>query len=72
MITIISLLIMLLFIKFMFKVLPALIGFSFTLFLTVLQIIGFLFLVPLIGIAFIFLDILVIGAIVVIIKGIIL
>ena len=68
MITIISLLIMLLFIKIMFNVLPAIIGIGFTIFLTILQIVGFLLLVPIIGILFIFIDLIVIGSIVGLIK----
>lgn len=68
MITIISLLIMLLFIKIMFNVLPAIIGLGFTIFLTILQIVGFLLLVPIIGILFIFIDLIVIGSIVGLIK----
>ena len=68
MITLISLLIMLLFIKIMFKILPAIIGFSFTVILTLLQILGFLLLVPVIGVLFIFIDLLFIWIVITIFK----
>lgn len=68
MITLISLLIMLLFIKIMFRILPAIIGFSFTVILTLLQILGFLLLVPVIGVLFIFVDLVFIGIVVGLVK----
>ena len=68
MITLISLLIMLLFIKIMFRILPSIIGFSFTVILTLLQILGFLLLVPVIGVLFIFVDLVFIGIVVGLVK----
>ena len=68
MITLISLLIMLLFIRIMFRILPAVIGFSFTVFLTLLQILGFLLLVPMIGVLFIFIELLFIWIVITIFK----
>ena len=68
MITLISLLIMLLFIKIMFRILPAIIGFSFTVILTLLQILGFLLLVPVIGVLFIFIELLFIWIVITIFK----
>lgn len=71
MITLICVSIMIALIWLIFKILPAIIGFSFTVFVAILQIIGFLFLLPLIGILFFLVDVLVIGAIVGLIKIII-
>ena len=71
MITLICISIMIAFIWLIFKILPAIIGFSFTVFVAILQIIGFLFLLPLMGILFFLVDVLVIGAIVGLIKIII-
>ena len=68
MITIINLLIVLLLIKIMFRILPAVIGFSFTVILTLLQILGFLLLVPVIGVSFVFIELLFIWIVITIFK----
>ena len=71
MITLICLCILILLLKITLKVLPAIIGFAFSLFLVLLQIIGFILLVPLIGFFFLILDIFVIGLIVSLVRQVI-
>ena len=71
MITLLSLCVLILFLKFTLKVLPAIIGFAFSLFLVLLQIVGFILLVPLIGFFFLILDILVIGLIVSLVRQVV-
>lgn len=71
MITIISIMFLLLCIWITFKVVPAILGFTFSVFLAILQIIGIIFLLPIIGLAFFLLDIIFIGGIIMLIKAII-
>lgn len=71
MITLLSLCVLILFLKFILKVLPAIIGFAFSLFLVLLQIVGFILLVPLIGFFFLILDILVMGLIVSLVRQVV-
>lgn len=71
MITLLSLCVLILFLKFTLKVLPAIIGFAFLLFLVLLQIVGFILLVPLIGFFFLILDILVMGLIVSLVRQVV-
>ena len=71
MITLLSLCILILFLKFTLKVLPAIIGFAISLFLVLLQIVGFILLVPLIGFFFLILDILVMGLIVSLVRQVV-
>ena len=71
MITLLSLCVLILFLKFTLKVLPAIIGFAFSLFLVLLQIVGFILLVPLIGFFFLILDILAMGLIVSLVRQVV-
>lgn len=52
-----------------FKVLPVVIGITFTVFITLLEIIGFILLLPVIGVAFFAVDAVVLGLIIVIVKS---
>ena len=52
MITIISILLTILFLKILFRILPVLIGFTFTILVGIFQVLLVLFLVPIIGLMF--------------------
>lgn len=71
MLTIICIFAIILLVTICFKVLPALIGISFTIFLTVLQVLGAILLLPLIGIMFFAIDFLFIWLIITIVKAIV-
>lgn len=68
MITIISILLLILFIWLTFKIVPAILGFAFTVLLAILQVIGVILLLPIFGLAFFLLDVIVIGGIIFLLK----
>lgn len=71
MITIITFCLLTIMIKITFKVLPAIVGMSLSLLFALFQVVGFILLLPALGIVFIILDICVLGVIVCILKIII-
>ena len=72
MITIIILCLLILVIKITIKILPAIIGLSFSLFIVLFQAVGFILLVPTLGILFVALDVCALCVIVWLIKAIVL
>ena len=67
-VTLLSILFLLLALKITFKVLPAIIGLSFTIILALFQVIGFILILPVIGMIFFVIDIMIISVIVGLIK----
>lgn len=70
MITLLGILFLLLIIWSTIKILPAIIGVSFTIFLTLIQIIGIILLLPLVGVLCFMIDAIVIWLIIIIVKAI--
>ena len=68
MITIITFCLLIIIFKITFKALPAIIGISLALSFTLFQVVGFILLLPALGILFIVLDVCVLGMIVCILK----